>query len=481
MGRLIRTVQVSDRRVSGEQFDLQANDNGKRVDSDREMLNSDVYGTPHSSPIRPHKFLRPPELAGVDDDDDDDDDYYSLDDDDGSEASDADAIGTFADEVMEEMERRRVFEAAGVIVSDSKRDEYSMDGSRLGGRRRARRPSTGATSSPKGPLDVSLPQTSPGHHFHKDLPPVPTIELPQHSRSSSAHLTDNNLLLTSEMSGARRRPKPLENVSETNATSCVDDAFERYETFKKMHGMSSLAANRMSASSFDTSSLTMSSPPRSPAVSLTPSLRDREHDRTGENRTSHFLSFLGRHTRPGTPDIDRERKIPVISWPIHGPSSSVCGAGAGAAHGSTREGSPAFGTSWASLLDRTALEEIPKVERKRQEAIFELISTEADYVRDLQLIVEVCIGTAISLVVVDGEPYPALLLSFDRHARRELDVCHFCKYRRYPTHEYGELDCPLHVDSYSSLLGVPLLARGATTRLQAVHRPHRRFAGHPHA
>lgn len=445
------------------------------------MLNSDVYGTPHSSPIRPHKFLRPPELAGVDDDDDDDDDYYSLDDDDGSEASDADAIGTFADEVMEEMERRRVFEAAGVIVSDSKRDEYSMDGSRLGGRRRARRPSTGATSSPKGPLDVSLPQTSPGHHFHKDLPPVPTIELPQHSRSSSAHLTDNNLLLTSEMSGARRRPKPLENVSETNATSCVDDAFERYETFKKMHGMSSLAANRMSASSFDTSSLTMSSPPRSPAVSLTPSLRDREHDRTGENRTSHFLSFLGRHTRPGTPDIDRERKIPVISWPIHGPSSSVCGAGAGAAHGSTREGSPAFGTSWASLLDRTALEEIPKVERKRQEAIFELISTEADYVRDLQLIVEVCIGTPISLVVVDGEPYPALLLSFDRHARRELDVCHFCKYRRYPTHEYGELDCPLHVDSYSSLLGVPLLARGATTRLQAVHRPHRRFAGHPHA
>jgi len=389
LGRLIRTVQVS---ISGEQFDLQANDNGKRVDSDREMLNCDVYGTPHSSPARLHKFLRPPELAGIDDDDDDDD-YYSLDNDDGSEASDPDAIGTFADEVMEEMERRRVFEAAGAIVSDSKRDEYCMDGSpgRLGGRRRARRPSTGATSSPKRPLDVSLPQTSPDHHIHKDLPPVPTIDRSQHSHSSSAHLTDNSLLLTSEMSGTRRRPKPLENVSDTNATSRVDDAFERYETFKKMHGMSSLAANRMSASSFDTSSLTMSSPPRSPAVSLTPSQRDREQDRTGENRTSNFLSFLGRHTRPGTPDIDRERKIPIISGPIHGPSSSVCGAGVGAVHGSTREGSPAFGTSWASLLDRTALEEIPKVERKRQEAIFELISTEADYVRDLQLIVEVCI------------------------------------------------------------------------------------------
>lgn len=59
-------------------------------------------------------------------------------------------------------------------------------------------------------------------------------------------------------------------------------------------------------------------------------------------------------------------------------------------------------------MDKSALEGIPKVERRRQEvrefayyflfplsltgtlqAIFELISTEADYVRDLQLIVRV--------------------------------------------------------------------------------------------
>lgn len=56
-------------------------------------------------------------------------------------------------------------------------------------------------------------------------------------------------------------------------------------------------------------------------------------------------------------------------------------------------------------MDKSALEGIPKMERRRQEvrlcacsvvavshdlqAIFELISTEADYVRDLQLIVEV--------------------------------------------------------------------------------------------
>ncbi|KAI6017762.1 hypothetical protein BKA83DRAFT_4323992 [Pisolithus microcarpus] len=116
-----------------------------------------------------------------------------------------------------------------------------------------------------------------------------------------------------------------------------------------MPGGQSLAANRMSASSFDTtSSLAFSSPPRSPATSLWPSLRDREQERGGES--------------PAVPGD---------------PHKSM-----------TRESSPAFGTSLACLLDRTALEGMPAVERKRQEAIFELISTEADYVRDLQLIVE---------------------------------------------------------------------------------------------
>jgi actin cytoskeleton-regulatory complex protein PAN1 len=71
-------------------------------------------------------------------------------------------------------------------------------------------------------------------------------------------------------------------------------------------------------------------------------------------------------------------------------------------------------------VDKSALEGIPKVERRRQEvrgyaschvfglmynlqAIFELISTEADYVRDLQLIVRV--RSLLSL-------RPSLLLTF---------------------------------------------------------------------
>ncbi|KAI6037236.1 hypothetical protein BKA83DRAFT_4173789 [Pisolithus microcarpus] len=120
----------------------------------------------------------------------------------------------------------------------------------------------------------------------------------------------------------------------------------------------------MSASSFDTtSSLAFSSPPRSPATSLSPSLRDREQERGGESPTV-----------PGNP------------------------------HNSmTRESSPALETSWASLLDRTALEGIPA-----------FISTEAVYVRDLQLIVEV-----------------TLLFATSGYAREGVDIGHILQHRGY--------------------------------------------------
>ncbi|KAI6148358.1 hypothetical protein BKA82DRAFT_447061 [Pisolithus tinctorius] len=52
---------------------------------------------------------------------------------------------------------------------------------------------------------------------------------------------------------------------------------------------------------------------------------------------------------------------------------------------------------WASLVDRTALKGIPAAERKWWETIFKLISTEVDYVRDLQLIVE-----CIHLDIIDS-------------------------------------------------------------------------------
>ncbi|OAX41282.1 hypothetical protein K503DRAFT_712926 [Rhizopogon vinicolor AM-OR11-026] len=244
-----------------------------------------------------------------------DEEYFSLDDDsEGSENEEDDAT--------RESERQRVFEAAGLIVASV------MEPTDPPVKKRRAPPAT-----PERVPIASLVTSS------KELPPVPTLDLTDTEFDSTCHL---------------------------------EDAFDRYETFKKTNGIFN---NRMSISSFDTFPTSPTSPPRSPAVSLTPSINHRD----GETRTSQFLSFLGRHTtRSTTPEPDRRSFI--ISGPIlNSPSAGDTGP--------NTEDSPSFGTSWASLVDKSALEGIPKVERRRQEAIFELISTEADYVRDLQLIV----------------------------------------------------------------------------------------------
>lgn len=55
---------------------------------------------------------------------------------------------------------------------------------------------------------------------------------------------------------------------------------------------------------------------------------------------------------------------------------------------SSRPVSPSLVT-WASTMDELELATIPAEERRRQEAIYELITTESTYLRDLQLIVNV--------------------------------------------------------------------------------------------
>ncbi|KAI6037322.1 Dbl homology domain-containing protein [Pisolithus microcarpus] len=336
-------------------------------------------------------------ITGVDDDEDDDDDYYTLDNGASgvSEGSDSDAPETFANQERQELERRRVLEVAGVIVSepaDHNRPTSlhtngygGVDGvAALGGLAGKRGSSIGDT----------LPQKQPPTRErlscarHKELPAVPTMDFSEDAEVAGRTGTSARLSPMSEILSTLLQPTHLKTTSDSSSTSRVGNAFERYETYEKMHGGQSLAANRMSASSFDTtSSLAVSSPPRSPATSLSPSLRDREQGRGVENRMSHFPSFLGRHTCSSTPDIDRERKIPIISA-----FTRRC----------LIQQLPALETSWASLLDRTALEGIPAVERKRQEVIFDFISTEAVYVRDFQLIVELFYSRLVDMLAAES-------------------------------------------------------------------------------
>ncbi|KAF9228917.1 hypothetical protein BS17DRAFT_772724 [Gyrodon lividus] len=385
---------------------------------------TDIYSTPYHSP-QDTRNPRAPELdvtSSVNEEDEDEDAYYSLDEDDTSDNEGETETST--DWEAREAERKRVLEAAGLIVNTDSDNDHTLplrpirtelvvvddthnataEGAVVSRASDVKLPTSIGATSESSPRKRRPAPAAPerAHISAKDLPPIPTLDLPDDTDTNNTLLTSIDTTTTDVgKHHARRRLGHIKTTSDaSNNNIHPDDAFERYEAFRKMqvshghphslaHVQGPPSANRMSVSSFDTASLAFSSPPRSPAASLTPSLREREG---GESRTSQFLSFLGRHARSTTPDNDRERKITVISGPIlHTPVSIYSGAGlpsgGGEPYGPAREGSPVFGSSWASLVDRSALEEIPKAERKRQEAIFELISTESDYVRDLQLVV----------------------------------------------------------------------------------------------
>ncbi|KIY46490.1 hypothetical protein FISHEDRAFT_75585 [Fistulina hepatica ATCC 64428] len=263
---------------------------------------------------------------GADDDGDDSDsssssEYLSFDDiDDEQNDSNAKAL----ERAARERERCMVLEAAGLVVQ--------QDATRRPPPRPSRRLApvlpVGKTSS-----SLELPLT-------KELPMLPPDE-------------------------------PLaENV---DPAQHLDDAFQRYESFKKESRVSIVSTASSDA-------LTMSPTGSLQAThSPTPSLQREE----GKSHSS-FLHFLNKIKSSDTP----EKRLLTISAPVLQSESS------------SRSGSetPAFGSSWASLVDFSALEGIPADERKRQEVIFELIATEGAYVRDLQLIVEVFYSSMLPLL-----------------------------------------------------------------------------------
>ncbi|KAK0227784.1 hypothetical protein IW262DRAFT_1445704 [Armillaria fumosa] len=166
--------------------------------------------------------------------------------------------------------------------------------------------------------------------------------------------------LSSNTSASSLKGLPPVPPTESETSAHLNDAFDRYEAF------------RMSvASSMD------SAPPSSPTLSTVSQSPSKE----GESRYSSIMHFLGRKTP------EAEKRL-VISAPIlNSPETEF-----------SRSASPAFGSSWASLVDKSALDGIPPKERRRQEAIFELIATETAYVHDLQLVVEHFYSNMLSLL-----------------------------------------------------------------------------------
>jgi hypothetical protein len=190
--------------------------------------------------------------------------YFSVADD--SEEEDDKEEDTDADWEAREKERQRVLEAAGLIVNQDVKPPPRL------ARARSTRPRRPAPAAPQRSSIIS-------NLSAKDLPPVPD-------------------------SPAGNSPR-------------LDDAFDRYETFKHTQG----SLNRLSfaSSSFEAA-------PSSPAVSLTPSTSKESDNRP----KSYLLNFLGRRT----PANDgSERRTLTISGPIMSTSE-----------GPSRENSPAFGS-----------------------------------------------------------------------------------------------------------------------------------------
>ncbi|EJU05869.1 hypothetical protein DACRYDRAFT_113893 [Dacryopinax primogenitus] len=308
--------------------------------------------TPSSSVFSPFPSSPGPSSEAVPDDEESsssDDEYLSFESEeneeheDGHEDKEYREAKRLAEQKAREIERQRVMEAAGLVVkTDTHRKPPPPPVRRMS--RRHRPPHLTNVA------DLQKLQTVPELNRNKPLP-IPSI--------------------------------PTSPTPQSPAVRYVDDAFQRYEEFRQRQ-----PRNRQSMAS--TISLETMPTPSSPGFTpLSPVLTVGSVNSIGSATSQHaasrsddlrssWASFLNK-IKPGSAGLGELRPPPIISGPISAPISGAA----------SRENSPAFGTTWSTLVSKEALEGMPDRERKRQEAIFELINTEDTYVRDLQLIVEI--------------------------------------------------------------------------------------------
>lgn len=291
-------------------------------------------------------------------------------------------------------ERLRVLEAAGLLVK--------------------------ADSDPISPQELSsnLNQTALGDNgvlrrrstSSKSKKPKP--ERPERNKPPRPKRSRDKLRLKPD--------RPLPPVPVIKPEDQMEDAYDRYLRMTKEVSLkpveatsprSSVGGRPQSAISSVTSPPATNRPfspsqtPRPPSVSIgsvpgSPTPTDSSNNQAQpESRTSGFLSTIKNISRSKNSSTPTERKsTPTISGPISGPKpiSSPPPAGSGfnspgmpSVEYNQASAASAGATSWSSIVGADALSEIPEQERKRQEAIFELIETESTHVRDLQIIVEV--------------------------------------------------------------------------------------------
>lgn len=254
-------------------------------------------------------------------------------------------------------ERFRVLQAAGLIVTDekpSRRAAPRRPPPDLLVRRKSSRqakPERPDRRPPRPKRSKEKLKTKP----ERPLPPVPASARPAEAQMEDAY--DRFLKLSKEVSLQRLPELPNEYGSPRPASVAGSIASTTRRPFSPP-----------------------TTQPDSPALSHT-------SETATESRTSGFLNSIKHMSRAKMNASPMERRpTPTISGPISAPSPQLHQRSESSQGTSA---SPMGTTSWSSIVGPSALEMIPDKERKRQEAIFELIATESAHVRDLQIIVEV--------------------------------------------------------------------------------------------
>lgn len=166
---------------------------------------------------------------------------------------------------------------------------------------------------------------------------------------------------TADLEGSKVFPTADQNIT------YVDDAYARWVALQKNLPPLPSTSTRES----------LGLPPSTPSIdaaaaTITPTLAKSSASSAGGGFFTRLSAGLSRSTP--SPNHDVASSTPVIRTLHASPSDSI---------GTASE----VGKTWSSLIDPSALKEMPERERKRQEAVFELIATENAYVQNLQLLV----------------------------------------------------------------------------------------------
>lgn len=332
------------------------------------------------------------EEEGLDDDSDSTTGWTSSEDEETDvTAAEEDVVPHTDEEIRQHtIERLRVLEAAGVLV----KAPANEDGSGA---------SKDVKSSESKAKVTRRPPPPPGQK-HKNIDELVMLS---RSRTAKRPLKPEEPQRRRPPHRPRKKPSrdlpPVPAATEEAPEDRMEDAYDRYlKLTKEVSLQPILPATAPGAG--------VGIPPSSPPPFATGSPA-RPSSAAGESasRTAGFLSTIksmgqrSAWTGTASPRPDSGVGSRIVSGPIAvTPSSGLqpLASISGPSGTSGGDASPAAraATSWSSLVDPPLLLTLTDAERKRQEAIFELIATETAHVRDLQIVVEVFFNSMQSLL-----------------------------------------------------------------------------------